>query len=111
MRWLQLQARVGRSLDDNTDITSSFITPDNPSGEQTSSSRGDSVQASVNMPLGGVLPMVSANYTLTRSKRSFTDPARTSSGATGGGGNFILETEQRFTRTLQMRGSFVPHSR
>jgi hypothetical protein len=111
LTWFKVQGRVGRALDNNTDITSSFITPDNPTGEQTSSSRGDSVQTTVSMPLGKILPLVSANYQLTRTRRSFTDPARTSSGATGGGGNFILETEQRFRRSLQMRSTFVPLSR
>ena len=111
LKWLQMQARVGRALDDNSDITSSFITPDNPTGEQTSSSRGDSVEASVKMPLGRILPETSANYRLTRAKRSFTDPARTSSGATGGGGSFILETEQSFRRSLQLNSKFKPFSR
>jgi hypothetical protein len=111
LRWLQLQGRVGRAIDHNTDITSSFITADNPLGEQESSSRGDSVVATVSMPLGPMLPLLSANYRLTEGRRSFTDPARTSSGGTGGGGTFVLETEQRYRRSLQMRSTFVPISR
>ena len=111
LEWVRIQGRYGKVDTNNLDTSPSFISDSNPLGEEESTSDGDSASVNVDFTLGKWVPTLGIGFNVTRGERSYADYTSTSSGGAGSATDFTLETETRFTRQLQMRGSVKPWSR
>jgi hypothetical protein len=106
LSWIRVRGRVGRSLNNNIDRSPSF-----DQGEQESTSDGDTASVHVELPLGQLVKQVTVDFQMNRSKESFTDVARTSSGSISNTTQFALETRRNFSRQLRINGQIAPISR
>ncbi len=105
--WMKLKGRYGRAVSSQL-FTVSPPPEGNPSGETTQPSEGDTLSIRVDMPLGRLLPQLSADFQVRRTEFSYTDVSRTSSGSTGNAFLFVVETETRFSRALRIDGKAEP---
>ena len=106
--WMKLKGRYGRAVNSQLFTSPSFVTPENPSGETTQPSEGDTISVRVDMPLGRLLPQLSADFQVRRTEFSYTDVSRTSSGGIQDATQFAVETETRFSRLLRIDGKVEP---
>jgi len=107
--WMKLKGRYGRAVNDQLFTSPSFVTPENPSGEDSPPpSEGDTISVRVDMPLGRLVPQLSADFQVRRTEFSYTDVSRTSSGSIQDATQFAVETETRFSRLLRIDGRFEP---
>lgn len=110
LKWLRVQGRFGRSLSDNVDRSPSFADSTDSLGEKNSTSDGDTASVSVNLNLPAMFPTLSVTFRTSSGQRSYSDVTRTSVGGAGSVTEFALETESRFSRSLQLSSSFKPWS-
>ncbi len=106
--WMTLKGRYGRAVNSQLFTSPSFVTPENPSGETTQPSEGDTLSVRVDMPLGRLVPQLSADFQVRRTEFSYTDVSRTSSGGVRDVTDFAVETETRFSRVLRIDGKAEP---
>ncbi len=108
LQWLRLRGRFGRAQDSRLFTSPSFVTADNPLGETTQPSEGDSVSVRAEMPIGRIVPQLVAEFQVRRSEYSYTDVTRTASGGISDATSFAVETERRFSRSVRLNGSIEP---
>ena len=110
VRWIVVRGRYGQASSNNLDRSASFVSDFNPSGEQHSTSEGDTAQVSVSVPRAGWLSNLQLDFQNQKSEESFTDVTRTASGGVANDTEFALETRRNHSRSINMRGSLVPWS-
>lgn len=108
IRWMTIRGRYGHSSNDNLDRSASFVTDDNPAGEQNSTSVGDTANVNVTIPRAGWFSGITLDFSSQESEDSFTDVARTASGGRASDTDFALETKRNFSRSLRARGILSP---
>jgi hypothetical protein len=104
-KWVSLKARAGRASTRNLDRSPSLAT-----GEQESTSDGDTASVDVTVPARGRF-LQGATFSIRASQGSdtFLDAARTGTGAQSGQiGNFVVETRRSFSRGLNLSLKLKP---